>query len=345
MPALDLRSIEVLAAVCERGNMTEAARRLGMTQSAVSQHIKHMEELIGAPLIDRNMRPLRPTAAGAVLCQRGLRILAEFEEVRALARFTGASHVPQLRVGVLYVLSRTYLARLVSHFATRSRPSNLMIWTDLDANHGQALAARELDIIVTANPLDDLDGLERHELLRETFVLVVPAQFSVPGKPINLRHLATVLPFIRLSARTLVGVQIERHLKRLRVDAPRQYEFYDYDTVLAMVGEGLGWSIMTPLALLQGRADLRKVRPMPFPGPEFRRRISLVARADEFGPIPEKLANLSREILERHYLPEISALRRWLAEKIVVVPQTPLGYEGLSPTRPISTADRAQSFG
>jgi len=46
MAALDLRSIEVLAAVCEKGNMTEAARRLGMTQSAVSQHIEHMEEFV-----------------------------------------------------------------------------------------------------------------------------------------------------------------------------------------------------------------------------------------------------------------------------------------------------------
>jgi DNA-binding transcriptional LysR family regulator len=302
-----------------------------MTQSAVSQHIKHMEKLIGAPLIDRNMRPLRPTAAGEVLRQRGRRILADVEEARMLAQLTGASHLPQLRVGVLYALSRTYLARLASHFATQSRPSNLMIWTDLDLHHGQALAARELDIIVTANPLDELEGLERHELLRETFIAVVPMQFSAPAKSISARQLATTLPLIRLSARTLVGNQIERHPRRMRIDAPRQYEFYDYDTVLAMVAEGLGWSIMTPLALLHGRADLRKVRPIVFPGPEFRRRISLVARADEFGQIPEKLANLSREILERHYLPEISALRPWLADKIEVVAQTSIGYAGLTP--------------
>jgi molybdate transport repressor ModE-like protein len=331
MSGLDLRSIEILAAVCDKGNMTEAARSLGMTQSAVSQQIKHMEELIGTTLVDRSLRPMRPTAAGEVLCQRGRRILAEFEEMRAIARLAGAAHVPQLRVGVLYVLSRTYLARLASHFASRSRPSNLMIWTDLDVNHGQALAARELDIIVTANSLDDLEGIVRHELVRETFIVVVPRNLLPPGKPLHLPDLAARLPFIRLSARTLVGIQIERHLRRLRIDAPRQYEFYDYDTVLAMVGEGLGWSIMTPLALLHGRVDQRNVRVAPFPGPEFGRIINLVARAEEFGPIPEKLANLSREILERHYLPGISALRPWLADKVAVAPQTALGYEGLSP--------------
>jgi molybdate transport repressor ModE-like protein len=331
MSGLEPRSIEVLVAVCDKGNMTEAARSLGMTQSAVSQHIKHLEEVIGTPLIDRDLRPMRPTAAGEVLRQRGRRILAELNEVQSLARFAGAMHLPQLRVGVLYVLSRTYLARLVAHVATKSRPSNLMIWTDLDVSHGQALAARELDVIVTANPLDDMEGLERHALLQESFIVVVPKQLAEPGKRLGLRELAAALPLIRLSARTLVGVQIERHLKRMRIDPPRQYEFYDYDTVLAMVGEGLGWSIIPPLALVYGRLDLGKVRVVSFPGPELRRTISLVARSGEFGPIPEKLANLSREILERHYVPEIRALRPWLADKIVITPQTPLGYEGLSP--------------
>src|SRR5262249_47221246 len=150
---------------------------------------------------------------------------------------------------------------------------------------------------VTANPLDEMDGLERHELLRETFIAVLPSRFAMPAGELDPRKLAATLPLIRLSPRTLVGNQIERHLRRMRIDAPRQYEFYDYDSVLAMVAEGHGWSIMTPLALLHGRADLGKVRPTLFPGPEFRRRISLVARAGEFGQITEKLANLSREIL------------------------------------------------
>src|SRR6476620_7374672 len=108
MSALDLRAIEVLTAVCETGSMTEAARSLGMTQSAVSQHIKHAEEIVGTPLIDRNLRPLRPTAAGEILRLRGRRILTDVEEMRLHARLTGAAHLPQLRIGVLYVLSRTY---------------------------------------------------------------------------------------------------------------------------------------------------------------------------------------------------------------------------------------------
>ena len=75
--SVDLRSIQVLVSVFDKGNMTLAARALGMTQSAVSQHVKQLEGLVGTVLVDRALRPLRPTPAGMILYQRGKRILGE----------------------------------------------------------------------------------------------------------------------------------------------------------------------------------------------------------------------------------------------------------------------------
>jgi hypothetical protein len=56
----DLRALQVFATVCELRNMTLAAKRLGMTQPAVSYTIKQLEDVMGVKLIDRNRRPLSP---------------------------------------------------------------------------------------------------------------------------------------------------------------------------------------------------------------------------------------------------------------------------------------------
>src|SRR4051812_21630510 len=78
-PLLDFRSLQVLTTVCDKGNMTEAARSLGVTQSAISQHIGRIESQIGAAVLDRALRPIRPTPAGSILYDRAKRILAELE--------------------------------------------------------------------------------------------------------------------------------------------------------------------------------------------------------------------------------------------------------------------------
>ncbi|WP_250508390.1 LysR family transcriptional regulator, partial [Caballeronia sp. GAFFF3] len=60
---VDLRALQAFVAVCETRSMTEAARVLGVTQSAVSQLIAALEREQGVALFDREFRPVRPNAA------------------------------------------------------------------------------------------------------------------------------------------------------------------------------------------------------------------------------------------------------------------------------------------
>ena len=83
---LDLKALKVFLAVAELANMTAAARRLGLSQSAVSQAVRQLEESIGAVLVDRERRPLALTAAGAALRQRGRALVAEAESLYKTVR-------------------------------------------------------------------------------------------------------------------------------------------------------------------------------------------------------------------------------------------------------------------
>ena len=70
-PGFDLNSVEVFILTAELGGMTQSARHLGMTQSAVSQTISKLEQALGARLFDRTMRPVALTPAGKLLRRDG----------------------------------------------------------------------------------------------------------------------------------------------------------------------------------------------------------------------------------------------------------------------------------
>ncbi|HYD78146.1 LysR family transcriptional regulator ArgP [Ramlibacter sp.] len=76
MSTFDPAALECLAAIVEEGGFERAARRLSITQSAVSQRLRALEAQVGTVLIVRS-RPLRPTAAGHLLLKhtRQLRLL------------------------------------------------------------------------------------------------------------------------------------------------------------------------------------------------------------------------------------------------------------------------------
>ena len=64
---LNLRSLDIFVQIAETGGMSPAARRMKLTQSAVSQMIQSLERSLGVELFDRRVRPIALTPSGAVL--------------------------------------------------------------------------------------------------------------------------------------------------------------------------------------------------------------------------------------------------------------------------------------
>jgi hypothetical protein len=76
----------------------------------------------------------------------------------------------------------------------------------------------------------------------------------------------------------------------------------------------MGWSLSTPLCLLQEVRQIERLRVEPLPRGRFTRPISLVARRGDLGATAEVLAAAIRDILKRRRLPELFAGLPWLAE-------------------------------
>ena len=78
-----LAAMNALVKVIASGSYAEAARRLGLTRSAVSKAVMELEQALGARLLDRTTRRVTPTEAGLAYYERCLAILAQVEETEA----------------------------------------------------------------------------------------------------------------------------------------------------------------------------------------------------------------------------------------------------------------------
>lgn len=315
---MDLRAIEVFLSVCDAGGVTAAASRLGISQAAVSQRIAQLERDIGLQLFDRRARPHRLTPAAAVLRERARRIIADVGDLeRLLARYRDVE-VPELRMGIIESIAPALVPRLVPEL--RGFVGALSVTSGIVGPLVPEMQKNSLDIIVTTENLDDLAGCERHTLIGEPFVLVLPRGADVPAEPDDLSELGRRLTFVGYGAGHRMAAIINRHLERHAVEVPRTLNFVSSAPIIDLVRQGLAWSIMTPLCLYSAGVAVGELIVAPMPGMRFSRFIYLAAPEDRLGDVPRRVANICVDILTEHVIPVLKDHAPFVAEDFACGP-------------------------
>lgn len=298
-PALpfDLRALEIFLAVCDTGSMAQAARHLELTQPAVSLAIAELERKTGASLFDRAVRPLALTLAGGLMRQRASALIADARLIAPLLREAKHGQVPIIRVGLVDSLSRN-LTVPISEFLSE-RAGEVSILTGLTAMHASELLTRRMDLFIGVDGLEELPGLERWEILVEPYVLLMLRSAGAVRTLGDLKKLAKTVPLIRFSARSQTGLDIDRHLRRLGIEAPKSYEFDSPYAVSAMIAAGKGFAITTPLCMAEAKVLSKDFVVTKIPGPRITRKLTIVARQRELGQIPRELADITRVALQK----------------------------------------------
>jgi hypothetical protein len=110
-----------------------------------------------------------------------------------------------------------------------------------------------------------------------------------------------------------LGLAIAQHLGRLRVELPGPFSFDASRSVFAMMVKCGGWTISTPLCVLDGRRDAGDLECFALPFAGFSRTIRVAARRDELDSLPDYMAQLIRDLIELRLRPEIEGLGPWVA--------------------------------
>jgi DNA-binding transcriptional LysR family regulator len=317
LPSLDLRTLQIVAAVAETGSMSQAAGRYGLTQSAVSQAVGRAEKITGVALLDRSRRPIVPTPAGRVLMGRVQDLGRDMEALAGALR--AAAALPQridLRLGLVDSFAGTVGAHLVKELVDGAMALSLTVWSGLAFSHAEGLMRRAIDAAITCDPMDGLADVERHPLFREPYLLVVPKGRAEGLAEMTLPQILGRHRLVRHSDRSHVGQQVERHLHRLGLRQPRHFEFDTSDALIAMVATGMGVAITTPLCLLQGVGHLAGVEICRLPGPGFSRDLLLVTRRGDLPELAPDIATVARRIIRTQALPHLVAFAPWLRSEL-----------------------------
>ena len=313
--------LQAVQAVAATGTMSGAARKLGRSQSAVSQLVSQAEASLGCELFDRSSRPFRATKAGAELLLYATRILHDLQALPG--RLGGAGGVASLRIAMVDSFANTLGAELMRYAAGYG--GDLYVSQGLTPAHVNDLLERRVDVVVASDTMDEHDGLSRFPILTERFVLLHPAA-RVADRPgaVDLADLAGQLPFIRYTSRSTTGAIIERYLRRLRVTDTRRIEVDNADMMCALVGNGVGWAITTPLHIMQTLQRLEGVRVDTLRAPVPERSVTLITRAGEFEDTAFMLVTEARRLLTQRYLPLLLDAVPTMAREIQVASEIPI---------------------
>ncbi|AOZ00985.1 hypothetical protein BKK81_18335 [Cupriavidus sp. USMAHM13] len=255
-PALDLRLLRSLMAVARHGGVTAAADALGLTQPALSQHLRELAAQLGVPLFARVGRTLELTEAGRQLVQALEPVLEQLERVVAGAAAPRRQVTGILRVGAIH----TYLSALVMPAVQALLAAHPELEVQVSefsaAEVDRALLDGQIDLGLAfrEHPGPRLADavpkrIARTALFRETLALIAPApRLPAPEPAMSPRELAA-LPLALLPRRFAMRRQLDAAAAAAGVQLHPRLEGPSVDALLRAVLGGNLYTVASPLAL------------------------------------------------------------------------------------------------
>lgn len=308
---ITLWGVEVFLAVADEGAISAAAKRLGVSPSAISQQLSVIELALGAVLLDRSARPMRMTPAGAMFRRHAQTIVNVAAEARADLAMADMSGLTTLRLGMIEDFDAEVTPQLLSILSGDLKGCRFLLETGASHRLLEQLENRALDVVVAADlgqQSSDDAWREVHPLLSEPFLAITPK---------GLRH--QDLPLIQYTTRHLMGRQIAAHLAQQNMRLAHRFELDSYRAILAMVAGGQGWTILPPLALHHAARFKAGLDVAPLPCQPLSRTLSLSARSGVLRDIPAQIAVNLRGLITAQIVLPARAEWPWLGDSLAVL--------------------------
>jgi DNA-binding transcriptional LysR family regulator len=143
---MELRELSAFVAVVQDGGMSAAARRLQVSQSALSQTVSALERELGVTLLERTNTGVRPTEAGTVLLAEARAVLARHQQALRTMAGLGAEGQQVIRIGIPLELAPDVLTRALAKFATQFPETRVIPRHLSTAAQFAALSGDQLDV-------------------------------------------------------------------------------------------------------------------------------------------------------------------------------------------------------
>ncbi|QHI98476.1 LysR family transcriptional regulator [Xylophilus rhododendri] len=188
---MKLTSIKGLMAAIEEGSLRSAARRLGISQPALSKLVRELELEMGAPLLMRTTSGVSATAQGRVVYEHSTKALREFEDAAHAVRRLGGDMVGQLHIGAVPLAVMLLVPETLRTFSQSFPEVQIRVSEELYVAQLQRLRSGEVDLMVGGVPAD----LPRNEFIVEPLMKTTMVPVARIGSAwLSARGLAELQP-------------------------------------------------------------------------------------------------------------------------------------------------------
>jgi DNA-binding transcriptional LysR family regulator len=234
---MELRQLRYFVAIADAGNISRAAKKIFLTQPALSRQIKALEEELGLCLLERQAHSIRLTPAGELLLPEARELLQRAEQM--LDRVRAAGHGVRLRAGMLSATVETFM---------QSHPDARVELFDLSTAEMLAgLEDGQLDVAVTVGQQHETRGLKWTPLLRAPWELAVNRNHPLAQRPRATPAEVAGEPLLVFCRRgypeywDIITGWLRGHRQRPGIAG----EYDGVDSLLAAVESGLGEAVIT----------------------------------------------------------------------------------------------------
>jgi LysR family nitrogen assimilation transcriptional regulator len=276
--AVDLRQLRYFIGVVEAGSFTKAAEQLHVAQSALSLHVRQMEEGFGTQLLVRDRTGVTLTAAGTKLLKHAHVILDQVRIAEEELTSKVKSPSGEVTIGIPSGAARIMVAELLA-FAKEQLPNvSLKIVEGMSGPIEEWMAAGRFNLAILYRTVESPGAST--VLAQEEFCLIVPPNEPPFGTTIRLSDLHAfplAVPMRVNNVRRSVADVVALHGCTLDV----RFEVDSLSTIIQMVTDGKAYSILTPSAIRR-EASLGQVRMVRIIDPVITRSVVLaVNQRDE----------------------------------------------------------------
>ncbi|KNY13248.1 nitrogen assimilation regulatory protein [Shinella sp. SUS2] len=268
---MEFRQLKYFVGVAEAGSFTRAAAQLHVAQSALSLHVRQMEEGFGTKLLVRERTGVKLTSAGAKLLHHAQIILNQISIAEQELTSKVKSPAGEVTIGIPSGAARVVVTELLTLAKEKLPRVSLKIVEGMSGPIEEWMSAGRFNLAILYKNGDALSGAT--VLAKEELCLVVPPNEPPFDDVIPLSDLISyplAVPMRTNNVRRSVADVVAQHGCALNV----RFEVDSLSTIISMVTEGKAYSILTPSAIQQ-EASLGQLRIVRIVDPIITRSVVL----------------------------------------------------------------------
>lgn len=181
-----LTEMEAFATVVDQGGFTDAAKKMGISKSAVSKHISSLEARLGARLLNRTTRRVSPTEIGLAYYDRARRVLSDSGEADALVASMQSAPAGLLRLSVATDFGVNHLSPILGDFLQQFPDITVNMVLN---NRYVELISEGFDMAIRMGDLEDSSLRARKLTETQMRMIAAPSYFEKHGRPTRLDDL------------------------------------------------------------------------------------------------------------------------------------------------------------